>query len=278
MIALSEGVRAALECRLKYGITLDAPCDVYELIAQHGIDLRFMRVSSLEGLYLVEGESAQINVCGLRPSGLQRFSAAHELGHHVFGHGARIDQESDYRQFFSYPQEETLVEVFARFLLMPPRAVRTGFRNIGSVLGYLQPEDIFRVACWLGVGYSTLLNQMRFSLKMLAKDHFDRLSKAKPQQIKALLDPDHGHYGYEDLWPVHHSWRGLRLHARIGDVFTGVSDCANAVLSRRAKFIYCAAAVGEGQCGLRGGGSLTVSVSRNPYIGLYKYRYLPEAE
>jgi hypothetical protein len=99
-----------------------------------------------------------------------------------------IDQESDYKaKFSSYPYEEKLVEVFARFLLMPPRAVRKGFNNIGSVLGYLKPEDVFRVSCWLGVGYSTLLNQMCFSLHMLEKRDLERLSKTKPQHIKTVL-------------------------------------------------------------------------------------------
>jgi Zn-dependent peptidase ImmA (M78 family) len=279
MIVLSQAVKAALECRLRCGIPLDGPCDVYELIAQHGIELRFMEVTSLEGLYLVDGNAAQINVCGNRPSGLQKFIAAHELGHHIFGHGATIDQESDYHaKFSSYPEEEKLVEVFARFLLMPPRAVRKGFNSIGSVLGYLQPDDVFRVSCWLGVGYSTLLNQMCFSLHMLPKGDLEKLSKVKPQQIKTTLEPNHGHYGRDELWPAHNSWQGMTVHARIGDVLTGVAGCNSDSLAQIGKFTYRASAVGETSCSLKGGGILNVRVARNPYIGLYKYRYLLEVE
>ena len=109
MLPLKQSVKAALECRLKYRIALDAPCDVYDLITQHGLDLRFMEVTSLEGLYLVDGEAGQINVCANRPSGMQRFIAAHELGHHLFGHGAMIDRELDYKErFSSYPEQEKL--------------------------------------------------------------------------------------------------------------------------------------------------------------------------
>jgi Zn-dependent peptidase ImmA (M78 family) len=152
MHELGQAVRAALECRVKYGISLDAACDVYELISRHGLELRFMNVTSLEGLYLVEGQNAQINVCGLRPSGLQKFIAAHELGHHIFNHGAMIDRELDYKERFRcFSKDEKLAETFARFLLMPLRAVHAGFKGIGSVLRNLTPTDVFRVSCWLQV-------------------------------------------------------------------------------------------------------------------------------
>jgi Zn-dependent peptidase ImmA (M78 family) len=230
MQLLTEAVKASLECRLKFGIPLDAPCDVYELIVRHGLDLRFMEVTSLEGLYLVDGKLGQINVCAHRPSGLQRFIAAHELGHHVFGHGAMIDRELDYRErFSSFPKDEKLAEVFARFLLMPLRAVHKGFKSIGSVLSSLQPADVFRVSCWLGVGYSTLLHQMRFSLHMIEANDFERLAKTKPQQIKTLLSPGHGPYGRNELWPMHSSWDGLRVHIRIGDVLTGMAGNVSAL-------------------------------------------------
>src|SRR2546429_9502971 len=121
-----------------------------------------------------------------------------------------IDRELDYRErFSSFSNDEKLAEVFARFLLMPLRAVHKGFKNIGSVLGYLDPVDVFRVSCWLGVGYSTLLHQMRFSLHMLEARDFERLVKTKPQQIKTLLTPNHGPYGRDELWPMDSTWDGL---------------------------------------------------------------------
>jgi len=238
-----------------------------------------MEVTSLEGLYLVDGKAGQINVCANRPSGLQRFIAAHELGHHVFGHGAMIDRELDYNErFSSFPEDEKLAEVFARFLLMPLRAVHSGFKGIGSVLGHLQPVDVFRVSCWLGVGYGTLLHQMRFSLRMLEPRDFERLAKTKPQQIKALLEPSHGHYGRDELWPLDGTWNGLRVHARVGDVFTGIGEDPPSLLTATGAVGYRAESVGEARCGLKGGGCVTLSIARNPYVGLYQYRYLPEVE
>jgi hypothetical protein len=279
MLVLSEAVKVALECRLMHRVGLDTPCDVYELITRHGLDLRFMEVTSLEGLYLADGRAGQINVCAHRPSGLQRFIAAHELGHHLLGHGAMIDRELDYKErFSSFPNEEKLAEVFARFLLMPLRAVHKGFKNIGSVLANLQPADVFRVSCWLGVGYSTLLHQMRFSLRMLAPKDFERLTKTKPQQIKTALTPDRQHYGRDELWPVDSSWDDLRLHIRVGDTLTGIAGNPSLLTCGSAPSTWHAAAVGEIPCSIKGGGTVTLSIARNPYVGLYQYRYLPEVE
>jgi len=279
MPVLAQAIKASLECRLKYRISLDRPCDVYELITQHGLDLRFMEVTSLEGLYLADGAAGQINVCAHRPSGMQRFIAAHELGHHIFGHGAMIDRELDYKErFSSFSSDEKLAEVFARFLLMPLRAVHTGFKNIGAVLGHLEPSDVFRVSCWLGVGYTTLLHQIRFSLKMIEQQQFERLIKTKPQQIKELIAPPDRPYGRGELWPVDVHWDAQRLHIRVGDVVDGLAENSSSLLFSLGSSRYRAENVGETTCPIKGGGSAMLSIARNPYVGLYKYRYLPEVE
>src|SRR5437588_11384999 len=98
---LGQAAKMALEYRVRNGLSLDEPCDIYELVVRQGVELRFMEVKSLEGFYLSDGMAGQINVCAYRPAGLQRFTAAHELGHHVFGHGSRLDPQLDYADRFS---------------------------------------------------------------------------------------------------------------------------------------------------------------------------------
>jgi Zn-dependent peptidase ImmA (M78 family) len=140
---LGQAAKTALEYRVRNGLALDAPCDVYELIVRQSLELRFMEVKSLEGFYLSDGTAGQINVCGYRPAGLQRFTAAHELGHHVFGHGSTFDPQLDYAdRFSSVSAEERLAELFARYLLMPRRAVHKGLANIGADLKKLQSFEV----------------------------------------------------------------------------------------------------------------------------------------
>src|SRR5215472_1078228 len=58
---LGEAAKTALEYRLRNGLPLDAPCDIYELIVRQGVELRFMEVKSSEGFYLSDGTAGQIN-------------------------------------------------------------------------------------------------------------------------------------------------------------------------------------------------------------------------
>jgi Zn-dependent peptidase ImmA (M78 family) len=277
--SLGHAAKTALEYRVRNGIPLDASCDIYELIIQQGLDLQFMDVKSLEGLYLSDGTSGQISVCAFRPAGLQRFTAAHELGHHVFGHGSRFDRELDYKdRFLSIAPEERLADLFARFLLMPRPAVYKGFTNIGANLGQLLPSDVYRVASWLGVGYSTLLHQMRWSLNLLNQTHFDSLIAAKPQAVKQELTPCVAKYGRRELWPADSTWHGSRVHAELGDIITGLGKESTGIVVGLDETTFQATAVGHVEFPLVGGGHVIVSVCRKEFVGFYEYRYLPEPE
>lgn len=270
--------KRALELRARNGIRFDEPCDIYELIHSLGVELQFVDIPSLEGMYLYELDSQRICVSTHRPSGRQRYTAAHELGHHVFVHGSRFDPSVEIEvSSETVTEAEILADAFARYVLMPWRAVQHGFRLRGADPENPNPLDIYRVACWLGVGYGTLVYQMRYSLNLLRPTVFKRLSKVTPKKLKAKLAgiPCNG-----DVWPLDDLWGNKRLHAQIGDLVTGVgvqdltaSDC---LLTRQRNDIYFATTVGEGELPLLGGGRLRVSVSKAAYVGFYEYRYLLE--
>src|SRR5271156_5741596 len=146
----TEVARRALTARQRFGFPLDSPCDVYELISKYGLSLRFTNISSLDGLYLNDGLLGSINVSTLRPSGHQRFTAAHELGHFLFGHGAHLDEKIEDME--SDSTEEAVADTFARHLLMPKRAVLKGFRSLGVAPTTGNSEQYYAGASWLGGG------------------------------------------------------------------------------------------------------------------------------
>jgi Zn-dependent peptidase ImmA (M78 family) len=277
--SLGQAAKAALEYRLRNGVALDAPCDIYELIVRQGVDLYFMDVKSLEGFYLSDGTAGRINLCAYRPAGLQRFTAAHELGHHVFGHGSTFDRELDYSdRFSSVAVEERLADLFGRFLLMPRPAVYKGFKNIGANLHQLSQKDVYRVASWLGVGYTTLLHQMRWSLQLLDQTQFDSLIAARPQSIKQELTPCVEKYGRTELWPADKSWDGARIHAELGDIVMGLTAESAGIVNNLQDDIFQAIAIGDAKFELVAGGNINVSVCRKEFVGFYEYRYLPEPQ
>jgi hypothetical protein len=267
--------KQAIELRAKAGIGFDEPCDIYELIAQSSIDLQFVDIPSLEGMYLDEPETRRICVCAHRPAGRQNYTAAHELGHCVLGHGTQIDATvNDLERLTSPASAETGADAFARYLLMPPRAVQAAFRMRGFEINSLEPSAIYRAACWLGVGYGTLLNQMLYSLHFLQTLEHKRLSKISPKTIKAQLA---GTSTGCDVWPLDKLWENRTLNAQIGDLITGLGpSTVTSVVAQIRPGIYEAKSAGIVIVPLAADGTVRVRVSRAAYVGFYDYRYLPE--
>lgn len=267
--------KRAIEFRMANGLAFGDPCDIYELIAQCRVDLQFVDIPSLEGMYLEEPESERICVCAHRPAGRQHYTAAHELGHRVLGHGTQLDAiVTELAEAPSSSPEEADSDAFARYILMPPRAVQAAFRLRGFDLASLEPQEVYAAACWLGVGYVTLLNQMLYSLKILRPSDYERLSKVTPKSIKrklAGIAPD------GDVWPLDGLWANRQLHAQVGDLVVGIKcHCKTQLVTEIAKGLHAAAGVGQVTAPLAAGGNLTLNISRAAYVGFYEYRYLPE--
>src|SRR5437867_12075326 len=83
----------ALDERASLGIRRDRPCDVFEVAAQSVDLLHFKPLQRGDGAYLAGGEEVAIMISSLRPIGRQRYTVAHELAHHLLGHGTTVDGE-----------------------------------------------------------------------------------------------------------------------------------------------------------------------------------------
>jgi hypothetical protein len=274
MIAWDKLVRSAaksaLQFRAKKRLGWDTPCDIYKVIADEGIDLQFVDVPSLEGMFLQEPEVTRVCVCSHRPWGRQRFTAAHELGHCIMGHGTQVDMLVESRNLTTLSDEEVLVDGFARYLLMPPRAVDRAF---GTARDY-SPTSVYKASCWLGVGFSTLVEQMFWSLQLISKDQHDDLLKCPRQQLTRAIISDPSFKG--DAWVLDDSWADRTMHVQIGDVLLGASTGGGCVLSTSASGLARVIAVGTESVLLPSGLHAIVCASRRNYIGHFEYRYLAE--
>lgn len=120
-----------------------------------------------------------------------RHTAAHELGHHVFGHGSKMDERVDPDSDGlggSWPEEEKLAEAFAAWFLMPLPAVRTAIRRSGADRS-LTPEDVHQLACWLGATFAGTARHL-VNLRMLAPGQASALVRswrARNRKIRAAL-------------------------------------------------------------------------------------------
>ena len=110
----------ALQTRRNYlYVAPNVPICPFNLAEAMGFDVRFVDIPSLEGMYLAD--DLTILIGSLRPEGRKNFTCAHEIGHHILGHGTAIDEILNALPDKTIEQE---ADFFAAMLLMPLSAVR----------------------------------------------------------------------------------------------------------------------------------------------------------
>lgn len=271
----------ALRLRRGRGISPEAPVCPYDLADDLGIEVRFTDLPSLEGVYSKWPEPVII-VSSLRPPSRQVYTCGHELGHHVYAHGFRIDELLTDEDREPVEDEEFLANCFAGFLLMPKGAVTKGFATRGWNPESSTPVQIYTVAGWLGVGYETLITHLRVSLKLLSYAQAKSLRKASPKSIKANLL---GRACQENLVVVDPWWSGRAIDLQVGDLVLAMpgavseKPCIDLVRSDHQGTLLQAGAPGLGRiCHPDSGWSAFVRVSRRGYVGRGIFRHEEEVE
>jgi hypothetical protein len=203
----------ALAARRRYEAPLTEACCVFDVLARAEVDVWFVPIPSLEGMY-VNSVPPRVLLGAGRPSGRQRLTAAHEFGHHWFGHGTRID-ELDRTVGPATPIEELEAEFFASFFLMPKSLVVSAFSRRGWNVRFPTAEQIFVVAGWLGVGYTTLITHLRFSLGMITGAQTAALLSVPTKVARSTAV---GFGSLHDAWVVDEHWSGRPIDAAVGDI------------------------------------------------------------
>jgi IrrE N-terminal-like domain len=279
-VTSSELTRAAakkaLKIRLNAGYPLTRPCDVYELIFKHPLELQFFAVPTLEGMYLEDGRNRRICVSAHRPPGRQHFTAAHECGHAFLDHGTKLDKIDELRDDASeYDIEEQVANTFATCLMMPSSAVQSGFRLRGIEPTKATPTDIYRVATWLHVGYTTLTKHMFYSMNLISSQHLRCLLRHEPKVIKNELVQ---HQTTKEVFQLDHLWDAECVQGQVGDFFTGIAAFPDGVLTETRDGLFTAVKSGHATVRLDSGGTAELKIARENYVGFYEYRCLPEED
>lgn len=208
------------ELHAELDIELDRPIDVFDSIERLGIVLAFAPLGPVSGLYLPGRNSSGILLHQGHPRTRQRYTAGHELGHHVFRHAAMrdVDLETALRRedVERWPDHEKEAEAFGAWFLMPRRLVRHGLAE----LGIDQPRDAFdayALSLWLGTSYTATARQLA-TTRIVDEATADGWASIAPARLKQALAgelaPDDLH---NDVW-----WLDARHHehpveARPGD-------------------------------------------------------------
>ncbi len=277
----TSAASAALRLRQKAHIAADQPCSVFDLAEQEGVEVRFSALPSAEGIY--SPGKPVIVVSSLRPAGRQAYTGAHELGHHIYGHGEQFDElVEDRGKSRRWDPKEYEANCFASALLMPKTAVLKGLSLRGWNLKSISPEQAYRMASWLGVGYTTFVGSLSQGATPISSSLISSLEKATiPLIRKAIL----GHECKNPLIVADQHWIGRAIDAQQDDLILLPPDTVVEgtvvvpVCTLPSGVLVRAVTPGIGRASSAAlGWAGYMRICRKQFTGLARFRYLEEAE
>ena len=179
----TRAMQAAAATRAEAKLDQAGPICIYGLCETLGVVVRFNNIN-MEGMYQ-RGRPPRVHLSARRPLPRRVFNCAHELGHHVFGHGSSIDElREDAKAQPWEDQKEFLADTFAGFILMPIIGLRRAFSVRGWTPQTATPPQIFTIACEFGVGYATLLTHLSAGVNMLSRGRAAALRRVRPKAVR----------------------------------------------------------------------------------------------
>ena len=271
---------AALRTRQAVGFGLDHAVCIYDLAGKLGVEVRFVDLPSMEGMYS-PAPSPTIIISSLRPPGRRAFTCAHELGHHRWGDGEEIDELLEQWDRPRFDAKEFKADCFAGTLLMPKMAVSKAFAVRGWRLEESSPAQVYLVAGYFGVGYTTLIHHLRSALQILPKERAQALLRVRPRNAQSLLL---GLQMPHRVVEVDAHWIGRAVDVEVEDLIFVRSEaksegtCIEPSLDVENGRFFRAARPGIGRLEISTAWSAFVRVSRREYVGRSMYRHLEEAD
>ena len=231
--AILRGMKGAMRLLQDLGYDQGAKraqrIDVFESIDRRGAALMFQPLDRLLGAFMREDGVAGIILNTERPLGMQRFTAAHELGHLTLGHDPQADDDGilrrgpipDARLFRSLPPEEREADAFASFFLLPAHLITAQMEMQGWEPAHLSnPETVYQASLRFGTSYAGAvygLERERVIGAGLRRD----LLKAQPKALKQALLREPGPLPSRrtDVWRLTERDEGAVIEAGRDDLF-----------------------------------------------------------
>lgn len=198
--------------------------DVFAAI--HALDLPVL-LRPLEGLLgaYISDPAPGVLITTQRPMAIQRFTAAHELGHFCLDHQPSLDDETILRRMAatSAPAmdfQEVEADAFAVGFMMPQWLIawhceRQGWT--GETLA--RPSTVYQLALRMGASYSaTCYTLARYNL--LPQNRVQDLLKTQPKQMKTALLANYQPQDYRgDVWLLTERDANTRIDGSRNDLF-----------------------------------------------------------
>ena len=264
--------RTAARVRADLGIGPGECICPYDLAERLGVPVRLVALPSLEGVYSSTPKPL-ILVSAERPAGRRRFTCAHELGHHSFGHGLRLDELLD-EGGAAWTPEEHVAQRFAAALLMPKLVVASAFSRRGWSVAKPTDEQAFIVSQELGVGFTTLITH----LETVGGISVRALESLRRTRLPRLRQRVAGFAVAHDLAVLDEHWVRPTMDIEVDDI---VLLTGNPSFEGGCALLRCmpaphliATAQGVGYVSSDAHDPILIRVSRRGFTGLAQYRHL----
>lgn len=195
-----------------------------------GLVVRYAPLPRMAGAYICEeGSPPGVLVNSRHPAPKQRYTLAHEIGHHVLGHATSLDVDTELMSTAStraaMPDHERLAEAFAAWLLMPRSLVQRTIRELGPPSTPLEPIKVYRASLRIGSSYVATCHHL-VNLRLINGGQRDAFVRVRPQTLKQqLLGPNASiGIGAADVHLVTADDRGTQVHAGPGDIIVITND------------------------------------------------------
>jgi Zn-dependent peptidase ImmA (M78 family)/predicted secreted protein len=216
--ARNDGSLSAIRTHLKIGTDMKRRVDIFKIIEDSGVWLMFHPLDNLYGVYVRDG-GVGIMINSKHPPTLQRFTAAHEFGHHIMNHSSSLDDEYIINDGRAVSYEEVAAQSFAANFMMPLELVNTLLKEMGVARepGILSPTQVYNLSVEMGVSYLATINHLA-SLKKISWDQAGKLRKESPISIRTAINsgvrPENTR---TDFWVLSASDRNKTIFPRVMD-------------------------------------------------------------
>jgi Zn-dependent peptidase ImmA (M78 family) len=220
-----DAMQAAGEALNELGVDQTEPVDPFPLLAQLGLKLSFQPLDGLLGAILdlpIAGSQPGVLITNRRGPGVQRYTAAHELGH-WFLHREQLasDPAADgvqeiYGRGGAFSPREREAQIFAAYFLMPLPLVGSVARSYDLRRNSdATPTQVYSLARDLRVSYEAAARQLT-NLGFINGRVRDNLLQVQPVAIKQQLG-----LGRKPTYPGHDVWIVDEVGDRAIDAYVG---------------------------------------------------------
>ena len=157
------------------------PIDPFRLMREFNIAFQFRDFTKLEGIYIVPDDENDIPVVGIninRPISRQRFTAAHEICHHI------KDKDTIPCPINGRKSDvEIYADNFAAALLMPLDELKRVSENyIAS--GFVDFESILYISDFFSVSFESCVYRLAYKLNLIEGDIDSKILKKRIREFR----------------------------------------------------------------------------------------------